>query len=179
MVGGHAATTRQTKRGRTYAGESLTDLFLAIFKVHGLMLTRGDELVRPLNLSSNQWQVLSSIRDRPLTMAQIARRMGLTRQGVRQVTIRLIRKGVVELTSNPDHLRAHLVGLTPAGRQLLKRADSLQARWVNRLGSRLDLDGMLRARRTLSELCSVLEWQSKTRRPARAPASNERGKASV
>jgi DNA-binding MarR family transcriptional regulator len=146
---------------RSYAGKRLTDLFLIIFKVHGLMLSRGNELVRPLNLSGHQWQIMSSVRLTPLTMAQIARRMGLTRQGVRQVVMRLIKDGMVELASNPDHLRSHLVVLTAPGRKQLRLADSLQAHWVNRLAGQMDLKGLLIAHKTMSELCSILEWQHK------------------
>ncbi|MBF6567506.1 MAG: MarR family transcriptional regulator [Candidatus Binataceae bacterium] len=159
-----AVSTRRASRHnpeRTYAGKRLTELFLIIFKVHGLMLSRGNELVRPLKLSGHQWQIMSSVRVTPLTMAQIARRMGLTRQGVRQVVMRLIKDGMVELASNPDHLRSRLVGLTPAGRKLLRLADSRQAHWVNGLASQLDSKALVTAHQTMSELCAVLEWQNK------------------
>lgn len=150
-----------------------------IFRVHGLMLLRGDDLVGPLSLSSNRWQVISSLRDRPFTMAQIARRMGLTRQGVRQVTQRLVRQGVVELIANPDHQRAHLVRLTPAGSDLLRRADSLQTKWVNRLAARLDLAELARTHVSLSKVCSVLEWQGETRSAIKASAPGKKRRTNV
>jgi DNA-binding MarR family transcriptional regulator len=155
------APKRSGERGRTNAGERLTELFLMVFRVHGSMLSRGNELVGSLNLSSHRWQVMSAVRETPLTMAQIARRMGLTRQGVRQVVMQLIRAGIVALAPNPDHIRARLVTLTSSGRNLLKRVDFLQANWVNGLAANLNVDKLILAHRALSELCAVLEWRKK------------------
>jgi DNA-binding MarR family transcriptional regulator len=69
-------------------------------------------------LTSARWQVLGAVAlaERPLTVPQIARRIGLTRQSVHATAKRLIRDGLLELAPNADHRRSQLVRLTDAGR---------------------------------------------------------------
>jgi DNA-binding MarR family transcriptional regulator len=57
------------------------------------MLEAGDVLSAGEGLTSARWQVLGAIvlADRPPTVPQIARRMGLTRQGVHATVRRLVR----------------------------------------------------------------------------------------
>jgi DNA-binding MarR family transcriptional regulator len=57
------------------------------------MLEAGDVLSAGEGLTSVRWQVLGAIvlADRPPTVPQIARRMGLTRQGVHATVRRLVR----------------------------------------------------------------------------------------
>jgi DNA-binding MarR family transcriptional regulator len=150
----------------------VTELFLLIFRVHSLMLLRGNELVRPLNISGRGWQVLASIRDTPHTMAQISRRMGITRQGVRQAIERLSRSGMVEMTVNPDHARAQLIKLTPQGKKLLKQAESLQANWCNAVGAQIDPSKLAAGYQALGKLRSILEWRG----PGRAASAGRKGK---
>lgn len=50
-----------------------------------------------------------------MTAAQIARRIGISRQGIQQTVNRLLRQHLVELLPNPDHRRSPLVALTDAG----------------------------------------------------------------
>jgi hypothetical protein len=65
---------------RTSAGAAATEVILSIFKANGLLVTSGDQLSASEDLTSARWQVLGAIAlaDRPLTVPQIARRMGLT-----------------------------------------------------------------------------------------------------
>ena len=48
--------TQQSIRPHTPAGKALTDLILAVFRLHGLLLATGDRLTHPLGLSSARWQ---------------------------------------------------------------------------------------------------------------------------
>ena len=69
---------------------------------------------RSIGLTSARWQVLGAIAyaQQPLTVPQIARRMGLTRQSVHTTASRLLADGMVELVPNEDHRRSPLVRLT-------------------------------------------------------------------
>ena len=144
---------------RTAAGEVATEVILSTFRANGLLLGAGDVLAAEDGLTSARWQVLGAIAlgDRPLTVPQIARRMGLTRQSVHATVRRLVADGLVELAANADHRRSQLVQLTEAGRAKYSDIDARQAGWVNGLASGIGHTDLETAARVLGELCSRLE----------------------
>lgn len=144
---------------RTPKEETATKLILSTFRANGLLLDAGDLLSADEGLTSARWQVLGAIAvaGRPLTVPQIARRMGLTRQSVHATVNRLVQDGFLELLPNADHRRSPLVRLTTSGSAKYEAIDARQATWVNRLVrgiGRADLDT---ARKVLDELCRRLE----------------------
>jgi DNA-binding MarR family transcriptional regulator len=144
---------------RTPAGEAATRVILSTFRANGLLLGAGDLLGADEGLTSARWQVLGAIAlaDRPLTVPQIARRMGLTRQSVHATVKRLVRDGFLELTPNADHRRSPLVGPTEPGRAKYEAIDARQAAWVNRLVRGIGRSDLETAGRVLDELCRRLE----------------------
>jgi DNA-binding MarR family transcriptional regulator len=144
---------------RSEEGAAATDVILATFRANGLLLASGDRLAEEEGLTSARWQVLGAIAlaGRPLTVPQIARRMGLTRQSVHATVGRLAAHGVVELMPNADHQRSQLVRLTPLGQAKWAAMDRRQAIWVNRLAEGLGPSKLRSAARVLEELCRRLE----------------------
>lgn len=147
------------KQTRSQVGEATTDLILATFRAKTLLLEAGDRLGAPEGLTSARWQVLGAIAlaDRPLTVPQIARRMGLTRQSVHATVKRLVADGLLEIAPNEDHRRSSLVDLTDAGRSRYEAIDRTQAAWVNGLARGLDRSDLETVVRVLDELCQRLE----------------------
>src|SRR5271165_1507338 len=115
----------------TREGETATEVILTTFRVNGLLLAAGDLLSAEHGLTSARWQVLGAIvyAQRPLTVPQIARRMGLTRQSVHTTVNRLLADGMVELVPNEDHQRSQLVRLTEPGQARYQAVDQKQAAW--------------------------------------------------
>jgi DNA-binding MarR family transcriptional regulator len=148
----------QAKR-RTLEGEYATDVILSTFRANGLLLAAGDVIAGGEGLTSARWQVLGAIvlAGRPLTVPQIARRMGLTRQSVHATVTRLVRDGLLELAPNADHRRSKLVSLTEAGRAKYAALDERQAAWVNGLAGGLGRANLETAAQVLDELCRRLE----------------------
>ena len=142
---------------RTPAAEAVTQLILATFRLNGRLLGAGDQLTRDLGLSSARWQVLGALREGPLPVAQIARTMGLTRQGVQRVVDVLAGQGVLTFAENPYHLRAKLVCLTEHGTHLLQEVSQRQVRWVNRLAQDLAPDEVQAAVHLLDSLTQRLD----------------------
>ena len=132
---------------------------LATFRANGLMLGAGDGLASEEGLTSARWQVLGAIRlaGRPLTVPQIARRMGLTRQSVHVTVNRLVDEGLLTLAPNADHRRSQLVGLNEDGTAKYSAVDARQAVWVNRLAAGIDRIELETTARVLDELCRRLE----------------------
>jgi DNA-binding MarR family transcriptional regulator len=147
---------------RTPGGEAATGVILSTFRANGLLLEAGDLLGSDEGLTSARWQVLGAIAvaERPLTVPQIARRMGLTRQSVHATVKRLVRDGFLELAPNADHRRSRLVGLTEPGRAKYEAIDARQSAWVNRLARGVGRSELETAQRVLDELCRRLEADS-------------------
>ena len=144
---------------RTPTGEAATHVILSTFRANSLLLEAGDLLGAREGLTSASWQVLGAIAlaERPLTVPQIARRMGLTRQSVHATVKRLVAEGLLEIAPNADHRRSPLVDLTGAGRSRYEAIDRMQAAWVNKLARGLDRSDLETTARVLDELCRRLE----------------------
>jgi DNA-binding MarR family transcriptional regulator len=144
---------------RTPSGEAVTQLILSTFRANGLLLGAGDLLSADAGLTSARWQVLGAVvlEKRPLTVPQIARRMGLTRQSVHATVQRLVREGLLELGSNQDHRRSALVFLTERGLASYRAVDAGQVAWVNRLARGVKRSDVETAVRVLDYLSSRLE----------------------
>jgi DNA-binding MarR family transcriptional regulator len=147
---------------RTSEGETATELILSTFRANGLLLAAGDLISAEEGLTSARWQVLGAIAlaERPLTVPQIARRMGLTRQSVHVTVKRLVDDGLLELVANADHRRSQLVCLTEEGRAAYAAMDARQAAWVNRIAEGLSRTDLETTARVLDELCNRLEARS-------------------
>src|SRR6266511_1450421 len=144
---------------RTPAGEAATHVILSMFRANGLLLAAGDRLTADEGLTSARWQVLGAIAlaDRPLTVPQIARRMGLTRQSVHVTVRHLVDEGFAEFAPNADHRRSPLVRLTEQGSATYSALDGRQAAWVNQLAVGVGRNELDTAARVLDELCRRLE----------------------
>jgi DNA-binding MarR family transcriptional regulator len=101
--------------------ELLAGLALASFKLNGRFLALADELARPVGLTATWWQVLGAVLRDPLSVSEIAREMGLTRQSVQRTADLLVDRGLADYRDNPAHKRAKLVALTETGRQAVAR----------------------------------------------------------
>jgi DNA-binding MarR family transcriptional regulator len=147
------------REARTRAGEAATKLILSTFRANGLLLDAGDLLTAGEELTTARWQVLGALAlaDRPLTVPQIARRMGLTRQSVHATVNRLVRDGVLELAPNEDHRRSALVGLTKEGLATYEAIDARQVAWINRLAHGIPRSDIETAVQVIDELCRRLE----------------------
>ena len=126
---------------RRKAAESpLTPVLIGVFRLNGALIAAGDRLVADLDLTSARWQVLGVVANVPvpLTVASIARTIGLTRQSVRGVTAELVASGMVEFKPNPHHRRAPLVVLTAKGVDVERAAKKRQIPWAGALGKGIE-----------------------------------------
>lgn len=134
------------------AAAVLTDIMLAIFRVNGRLLEKGDQLVAPLHLTSARWQVLGAVAlaGKPLSAPQIAEAMGITRQGAQKQLNKLTEDGFIEQRGNPRHQRSSLYALTKTGERAFAEAMALEAVWAEELVVGLSLQELENARQTLA-----------------------------
>jgi DNA-binding MarR family transcriptional regulator len=149
---------------RSAGGRAATDLILTTFRANGVFLHAGDHLVADEAMTAARWQVLgaAALAERPLTVAQIARRMGLARQSVHTTVRRLVGDGLLELAENVDHRRSPLVRTTRTGEAAYEAVDHKQAEWADRLADGIDPADIEAAERVLRELCRRLETGATT-----------------
>ena len=144
---------------RTKEGETLTQLILEIFQINGELLAAGNKITKPFGLTSARWQVMGAIdlAERPLTVAQIARRMGLTRQAVQRIVNDLKQLNMIEMLDNRDHKRAPLIAITTAGETVMEKINQAQISWVNQLSSGLNDRTIHQAHNLLEKVRGRLE----------------------
>jgi DNA-binding MarR family transcriptional regulator len=148
-----------TRRVWTPEGDAATDVVLRTFRANGLFLAAGDLLAAEEGLTAARWQVLGAVAlsGRPLTVPQIARRMGLTRQSVQTSVNRLLRETLVEAEENPDHRRSPLIRLTELGSSKYAALQRRQVRWINELAAGLEVSELSTTARVLQELTTRLD----------------------
>jgi DNA-binding MarR family transcriptional regulator len=138
---------------------AVTALILETFRLNGRLLAAGDDLVRGLDLTSARWQVLGAVAAAPipLSVAQVARSMGLTRQAVQRLANEMERDGLLRFAANPNHRRAKLVVLTPRGQSAYGAAMKRQHPWAQALAQGLTVQQVSAATLVLKRLRQRLE----------------------
>ena len=108
------------------------------FKLNGQFLAIAEELAGPAGLTAAWWQVLGAVLREPLTVAGIAREMGITRQSVQRIADILADRGLARYLPHPAHRRANLLTPTDEGRAAIARispgAAAAAAQLVKALG---------------------------------------------
>ncbi|RJL32172.1 MarR family winged helix-turn-helix transcriptional regulator [Bailinhaonella thermotolerans] len=140
--------------------ELLAGTALTAFRLNGQFLEAAERLARPAGLTAAWWQVLGAVLREPLPVAQIARVMGMTRQGVQRIADLLVEKGLAEYRPNPAHRRAKLLQPTDAGLEAVRRIGPDQRTLAVKLAERLgedELYAILKSMERLSEALRSLE----------------------
>jgi len=91
----------------------LSGAALATFKLNGQLLELAERLALPSGLTAAWWQVLGAVLREPLSVAGIAREMGVTRQGVQRIADLLVERRLAT--------RAKLLSPTTAGRAAIAK----------------------------------------------------------
>lgn len=94
----------------------------------------GDAIAASGEQTLARWLSLEMVADGPATVAQIARKLGLTRQSVQRVADLLEGDGLTEYEDNPAHQRSKLVRITSRGRRTLSAIQIAQRAWADEVG---------------------------------------------
>jgi DNA-binding MarR family transcriptional regulator len=146
----------------TEAGAALTDVIIATFQLNGQLMAVAQHLGAHGGLTAAWWQVLGGVLDEPRTVADIGRRMGMTRQGVQRVADLLVERELAEYRPNPAHRRAKLLACTEAGYWAIRQISLAQHPWANRIGQRVGSDELRAALATMHRLLAALEADQAT-----------------
>jgi DNA-binding MarR family transcriptional regulator len=137
--------------------ELLSAAAVAAFHLNGQFLNIAEGLARPAGLTAARWQVLGAVLSEPLSVAGIARAMGITRQGVQRLADLLVREGMAEYVPNPSHRRAKLLCPTAAGRRAIEKIKPGHSELADRLAAEVGVTELRRAVRSLERLSHALD----------------------
>jgi DNA-binding MarR family transcriptional regulator len=146
----------------TEAGAVLTDLILITFRLNGRLMDVAQEMAGKGGITAAWWQVLGGVLDRPRSVAEIGRLMGMTRQGVQRVADLLVARHLAEYRPNPAHQRAKLLACTEAGYWAIRRIGLVQRPFADRIGAEVGADQLRDALTTMRHLVDVLEADQQT-----------------
>lgn len=118
---GEAARLWGLRWGETPRMRAVTSLM----RVHQLVLTELDELLRPLGLTFARYEVLvllSFSRRGALPLGKIGERLQVHATSVTPLVKRLEAAGLIQRTPHPEDGRAVLASITPQGHRVLQQA---------------------------------------------------------
>jgi DNA-binding MarR family transcriptional regulator len=143
--------------GATPAGAALTDVIVETFRLNGRLQKVAQQLAAKGQITAAWWQVLGGVLDEPRSVADVALRMGMTRQGVQRVADLLAERGLAEYRPNPAHRRAKLLACTEAGYWAIRRIAIAQHPWAARIGEQVGTDELRAAVATMRRLVAALD----------------------
>ena len=135
----------------------LGEAAVTVFRLNGQFLALAEELARPAGLTAARWQVLGAIVQQPLSVADIARAMGITRQSVQRIADLVVEQGLAEYVPNPAHRRAKLVQLTAEGDAALDRIRPLQKAAARRLVAAMGREELAETVERLTKLSAAMD----------------------
>ncbi len=138
----------------TSEGRLLTNIMLETFKLNGLLVLEGDQLIKELGVTSARWKVLGAISEmgEPMTVPDIARMMGQSRQAVQRLANEMREEGLLTTQDNPGHKRAKLLNLTAKGKDVYGRVMEKQIPWVNSIADEFEEADLVLASAVLQKL---------------------------
>jgi DNA-binding MarR family transcriptional regulator len=150
-------------RHRGPAGDALNALLVQVRRCNGLLNAADDILAASAGQTSARGQVMAVIEERPQTVADIARVLGLARQSVQRVADVLVKQALADYRDNPGHRRAKLLRLSAEGQSTLQVIQSLQEPWADAIGLQVGEETLRRATHTLRKVLQAVEafdWEA-------------------
>lgn len=128
-----------------------------VYRLNGHMLSIAEGLAGPVGLTGAWWQVLASVLREPMSVADISRFIGNTRQAVQRIADRLVEEGLVEFHDNPAHARAKLLAPTEKGRSAVRAIAPAHLELADRLATAYGKDKLAHLLALMEDLEVVFE----------------------
>lgn len=141
---------------RAHEREELSHLVWDILQTANRLIDAGNRLSAPFGLTAARWQVMGVIVRAPATVADVARRLSQTRQGVQRLADEMVRDELATFHPNPRHARAKLLAPTAHGDMSYRKLMKEQAKWIESLTNDIQIKDVSVARSLLATLNSAL-----------------------
>jgi DNA-binding MarR family transcriptional regulator len=153
----HVVNKERPALRRSPEGDAFAALAIGVLQLAGHLTAAGDALAKPVGQTSARWQVLAAASHATMSVAQIARTLGLARQGVQRLADLIEADGLARYDDNPAHQRAKLLVLTPKGSRVLEAIRARQAVWADALGAEIGDNGLREANAVLARVLAALK----------------------
>jgi len=141
---------------RAKAKRQLPIVVADIYELAGRLREHGEAIAATVGQTQARWQVLSAASDRPQTVPQIARVLGVTRQNVQRIADLLVAEGAAQYRDNPDHRASPHLILTKSGRTALERITQAAAGYHATLTQKLSPSEVASLQRGLHRLLGAV-----------------------
>ncbi|MCW8917193.1 MAG: MarR family transcriptional regulator [Gammaproteobacteria bacterium] len=126
----------------TKSGNLFTQLTLGAFKLSGMLSNEGDQMTKEFGITSSRWKILGAIimSQTLLTVPQIGREMGQSRQAVQRLVDVMIKDGLLTLVDNPNHKRARYIEVTPKAEEIYQKLYQKQIPWADHCAAEFSIE---------------------------------------
>ena len=144
---------------RDKGGDAVTQLLLTTFRLNGSFLEAADALSTPSGLTAARWQVLGTLMWRDMTVSDVARNMGLSRQAVQRIANILASEKLIVFIDNPADKRAKIAAATEAGRAAISSLRERQHAWANAVAEGIGAEEIEQAIGVMRQVIEKLEQE--------------------
>lgn len=126
-----------------------------------LLLDRSDWFAREIMkgirrsdyafITPAQSRLLAHMGGKPMSMAELARRLAISRQAVHKTVTELARRGILDVREDPERRNSKLVVYTDKGRQVNRAGAQIIERLEERIARRVGRDALDAMKRVLAE----------------------------
>lgn len=120
-----------------------------------MVLKHGDLVTGKYQQTSARWRILANIEPCPLTVSQIAKLTGYTRQSIQRLADALVDEGLATYESAIDRRTKNLC-ITEKGREQLEKLAEYENEWVARITQTLTVEELTDLTRALGKVKVVL-----------------------
>lgn len=114
-------------------------------------IMRGVKSGEHAYITPAQSRLLAHMAGKPASMAELARRLAISRQAVHKTVAELVRRGILEVRDDPERRNAKIVVYTEKGRQVNRAGARIIEQIEQRLAQRLGADRLEMLRELLAE----------------------------
>ena len=141
--------------------KEMENLHSELFRAAGTSRRIGESYAARAGQTQARWQTLWTMDVSPMTVPQVARRLGVSRQHILRLTTDMVNEGLVELLPNPDHKTSPLVKLTPAGHATLDSINEAARASNNAVLQEFSAENVAQLRSLLRRFNEIIEsWET-------------------
>jgi len=138
------------------SGKELHNFFSEVFKLQHLLSQVIDQVHEQAGMRTPQKHLAEALQSgREMTVPDAAAHLGVSRQFVQTLSNEMAASGLLRFSDNPRHKRSKLISLTPQGREVLNKAQRIEAEIIERGTPQLDGEAV---RAAASLTATLSEW---------------------
>ena len=141
--------------------EKMTVLTQAVRSVFNRLKALGDQLHGDLEITTAMRAVMETLMAGPMTVPQIAKLKGVTRQHIQLLADALLKAGHAIEKENPAHRRSSLIALTEKGRRAFAKMRAREELVIDEVAWEFDTQELEQATAVLRRLASRLDERLK------------------